>query len=932
MRNLFLCACLGVTIACRIADAQLQFRVLADLNGETSSTLWATGPLADGTPVVQVVDGVRGSILWRTDGTDEGTVDISPPLDLTSVGVYFRGNVPGLSIFQAWRQPTVGDWLTFNPATRQWTTIFHAPNDSGSSGVSGDRFFFSGRPALDPETPQTLRCYDPAVSQVPFIVATPGLYSFAMQQAAMAGGSTYLAASADRVTFQLYVYDAAQQTVAPVNTPADFSLSNVVVGLGSSLFLKGTRAGSGFRLWRYDTQTGVLGEVPRSDAGVAVDYWITAGDWLHFEMLQSGNARRIMSYNAATGESLEVQLPSSSPSPLLAVQGGTVFFGLSVNGQGTELYRFESGQSQASIVADVRPGPSSGFSGYVGDIQVADVNVFFVGEDGVHGPQIYEFDAANAARRVTDLPFGTQFERPFPLMGVGDRLLFSANDGVHGNELWISDGTQQGTRLFRDFTQNTAGSAPAFFRETPGGVTFSAYSPNTGREAYITDGTVAGTHLLRDICPGPCSSFPTGWTSCGGLNYFLATDSDPNIPNSGHGAELWATDGTAGGTYLVRDLRPGPQSGFGYTPSDQGYADQFSPLDDGTLLIYPVPGSQNRREVWRTEGTSKSTQRVYMPSFFSFDNPFHVSIGGKAYFSYDVGVSSQLWVSDGTTPGTHPVAGVTDASEIFYPTVTSDRLYFRARRADIGDELWYIDLATGAGGPIDLNPGPATASPDVFLTDGTNFACRAQVNGSPSLVWIDGATHEVRVFPNMWADIDAALWNDRVIFRTGATGPFAPNELAELNPHDGSVQVYDIAPGDAWSYPNGFVRVRGALIFMAGSPATGYELWRLDPMTRSPALLADMNPGTASSSPQYMTLIGPLLYLRAFTPDVGEEPMVADLCPADWDLDGTPTAADITLFFEAWDAGGSAADLNGSGGTPDDADIDTFFKSWTNGC
>jgi ELWxxDGT repeat protein len=74
----------------------------------------------------------------------------------------------------------------------------------------------------------------------------------------------------------------------------------------------------------------------------------------------------------------------------------------------------------------------------------------------------------------------------------------------------MTDGTESGTKLVKDINtfSATAGSGPNNFVEYNGKVYFSASDGSTtGTELWMTDGTEQGTSIVKDLFTGSSSSF-----------------------------------------------------------------------------------------------------------------------------------------------------------------------------------------------------------------------------------------------------------------------------------------------------------------------------------------------------------------------------------------------------------------------------------------
>ena len=83
-----------------------------------------------------------------------------------------------------------------------------------------------------------------------------------------------------------------------------------------------------------------------------------------------------------------------------------------------------------------------------------------------------------------------------------------ADDGVSGEELWATDGTEAGTRRVRDVRSGVRGSEPRWLTVAGGRLFFAADDGTHGRELWVSDGTEAGTVLAADLLPGAGSSLP----------------------------------------------------------------------------------------------------------------------------------------------------------------------------------------------------------------------------------------------------------------------------------------------------------------------------------------------------------------------------------------------------------------------------------------
>ena len=129
---------------------------------------------------------------------------------------------------------------------------------------------------------------------------------------------------------------------------------------------------------------------------------------------------------------------------------------------------------------------------------------------------------------------------PQDLLTIGNTTYFTADDGIHGRELWKTDGTAAGTMIVKDINPGKDDSNPTYLTELNGQLYFAADDGTDGNELWKSDGTESGTVMVEDLFPGTYydqksqafraySSDPGPFTKFNGELYFPANDGDSRL-------------------------------------------------------------------------------------------------------------------------------------------------------------------------------------------------------------------------------------------------------------------------------------------------------------------------------------------------------------------------------------------------------------------
>ncbi len=689
----------------------------------------------------------------------------------------------------------------------------------------------------------------------------------------------------------------APHLVADVNTSqTDFTdplfTTQQIVVMGTEVFYLQDDGIHGVELWKSDgtaAGTAMLKDIcPGACYGrpYGMTVWngalyFSADDGVHgYEPWKSDGTAA----GTAMIADLNPGLGASSPTFLAA--GGILYLTADDGAHGRELWKTDGTAAGTVMVADIDPGPTGSDPRLWLDLGG---KLLLNADDGVHGREPWLSDGTpagtalladlnpGAGSSTVKIP-GFNLENDALALG-GGAFLFAADDGVHGSELWKSDGTAAGTAMVADLEPGAGASQPYGFARLGSQILFGAYQSTTGNELWTTDGTAANTALLKDIYPGNGNANPQQLTPFGGQLYFAAND-------GAVGRELWKTDGTAAGTVLVKDVNPnnGPfftQNGFNF------FARPLLVPFAGGLLFFGDDGTHGV-EPWITDGTAAGTamlKDISPGAGWGAGRGFSgiAVVGATAFFQGTTTTpASELWKTDGTAAGTVEVTAAEQLTSSFHiygdlPNGnlrsfggSGGKLIFDADDGLSGSDPWITDgTPAGTVKLADLAPGPLSGGPTSSATLGaTNFL------GSDSGLWATDGTPAgtTQLLPGtLLAAINLTPAPALGVVLFDGRDASGGDELWKSDGTPaGTSRIFDIDPGTNGSYPSGFTPLGSAVLFNAEDGSGTSTLWR----TASDGTYA-LGAGTISY-PQELTPLGSLLVFSGTVAGLGQEICVTD--------------------------------------------------------
>jgi ELWxxDGT repeat protein len=847
--------------------------LVKDINPGSSGSLSGTPVILNGVIYFSGNNGVNGAELWRSDGTTSGTYMVkdistgysaSAPANFVAAGgvVYFAAT-NGTSGIELWKSDgtdggtvMVKDIRSGSNASQPASlynldgVVYFSAND----GTNGTELWKTDGTDGGTVMVKNIRAGSSASSPTGFINVGPTLYFRASN--GTNGSELWKSDGTDGGTVM----------VKDINVGINPSTPSNFVVLGSVLFFSANDGVNSVELWKSDGTDGGTVMVKDIYAGVndsLVSSLMVFGDRVYFSAYDGHGIDPWVSDGTSIGtvrlkDVLSIPYNDFGVTNLATTSSGLFFFAYSEMG-GRELWKTDGTEVGTVVVKDINPG---GAPSLITSAFAVGNTLYFGADDGVNGKELWKTDGTEGGTMmVKNISSGTASAGSFALeRASGSKYFFTLSTTENGREIWFTDGAVNNVSLTKDLSPvdgledssvTDTTTSPAVMNGNYYIWSFHSIEGDLLEQMTKTDGTESGTTLLKLINPID-SAKPNNNASAAsmlaiGNTLYFAADDGTNQD------ELWKTDGTEGGTVMVKNIHP----------SGASFPGVFTALDD--KLFFFADDGTNGRELWKSDGTDGGTVMVknLNPSgsgtVLTFESKM-VTMGSSVFFYGNNGSDSEIFKTDGTDEGTvmlknvHP-SGASLASDF---TVVGNKLFFTANSSTTNASERALWVSDGTDLGTQYLKELATTSPNFF-----GFVSPSNLTSASTTLFFEVTNH--------------GIYGDELWVSDGTV--------------EGTKVVKDIMPGNSSARLTSFAAVGSTVFFSAYDETNGQELWKSDG-TEGGTYVYDIYPGTVGSNPLNIRLANSRLIMSANISGYGVEP-VALVLKQEADF-SQPVVTDIT--------------------------------------
>jgi len=450
--------------------------------------------------------------------------------------------------------------------------------------------------------------------------------------------------------------------------------------------------------------------------------------------------------------------------------------------------------------------------------------------DGI-GEQIpYKIKTGNGSNAIGIMNTNIEWQ---DLPTVNGMFFFTADDNIHGVELWAYSNVNNTSWMVKDLNTGSAGSSPANPIIVNNTLLFSAETVDVGVELWAYSVNNNTVWLVADINNGTDSSMLLNrmMVNVGNTIYF-------NADNGNLGTELWGYNLSNFTTWLVADINPGSQS------SNDPFNYGRTVVINSTVMFTAWDGDPNAAgyALWAHDDESQTTWKVHGTLAVVEMLPV---VDTTLYFAASLTLGSQLWAYDVTNNSLWFIKYFGSGSAGNWvgqsmAILMDDTIYFDADDGTTGCELWAHNTSNGSTWFVhDINSGQNDSEPGgvVEIVDKTiYFAAENSTSSytqtlwahntenystwelSPRIFWKGGGMIEVyesTIYLNAWSyENGSELW----AYETQNQSGWQMFDLSQ------SAQI-DSSPG--WH----FSRLDGNMLYFSGYDGLTFnemELWGIE--------------------------------------------------------------------------------------------------------